>query len=308
MRWDVELRELAARQMGMVSSTQARSLGMRSRDWIRLDAPDWATVTDRVKRLVGVPPSRGDLLAAAVLDQGGDAALSRSSAAWWWGIGGYSPTSPWVVTTSATRYRTQLAQVHKVRALPERWVTVLHGVRVVRPELLVLELCGQGQVQRAERLLDNLWRDRLLSGASIDALLRELGRRGRDGTAALRELRAERSGDYVPPASNLERRGTEVLSGFGIVWRRQVDLGDDQWRGRVDLYGDPLPLIVEVQSEKYHTALLDRVADEKRRAGLERAGFTVVEITEEELWGAPEIAWERVAVAVRRLRAQRQAG
>jgi len=217
MRWDKELRELAARQMGMVSSAQARSLGMRSRDWARLDPPVWATVTERVKRLVGVPPSRGDLLAAAVLDQGGDAALSRSSAAWLWGIGGFSPAKPWVTTTSATRYRTPLAQVHKVRSLPPRWVTEFRGVRVVRPELLVLELCGQGQVERAARVLDNLWRDRLLSGTSIDALLDDLGRGGRDGVAALRELRAERTGAYVPPDSNLERRATEVLGGMGIT-------------------------------------------------------------------------------------------
>jgi len=80
------------------------------------------------------------------------------------------------------------------------------------------------------------------------------------------------------------------------------------WRGRVDLLADRLPLVVEVQSEKFHTALLDRVADERRRAGLEAAGYTVVEVTEEELWCTPEVARDRVASAVRKLRAHRQAG
>jgi CheY-like chemotaxis protein len=141
-----------------------------------------------------------------------------------------------------------------------------------------------------------------VSGASIDLLLADLGRSGRNGIAVVRELRAERPDDYVPPDSNLEVRATEVLKPLRLTLDRQVHSGGEQWSGRVDLRDRFLPLVIEIQSAKYHSALLDRLADTARRDQLERDGFTVVEITDDELWTAPDIARQRVANEVRRLR------
>jgi very-short-patch-repair endonuclease len=70
-------------------------------------------------------------------------------------------------------------------------------------------------------------------------------------------------------------------------WRRQVDLGSiDRWCGRVDFLAQDLPLIVEVQSERYHSALTDQAHDLARRTGLEESGFTVVEVWDTQLWYA----------------------
>jgi hypothetical protein len=62
-----------------------------------------------------------------------------------------------------------------------------------------------------------------------------------------------------------------------------------------------------VQSEKYHTALLDREADQCRRDQFEAAGYEFVEVTDVELWSDPDVARRRVADAARRLRARRSA-
>ena len=70
-------------------------------------------------------------------------------------------------------------------------------------------------------------------------------------------------------------------------WRRQVDLGsEERWCGRVDFIRDDLALVVEVQSERYHSALTDQAHDAARRANLEVAGFTVVEVWDTQLWHA----------------------
>jgi very-short-patch-repair endonuclease len=286
----------------MVAAEQARAVGLDSKEWGRRPSAGWTRVTDRVVRLDGVPPTTGERGMAAILDQGGGARLSHRSSAWWWGAGGFSGHDLQLLTASRSRHRTSLATVHTVRSLPDRWVTVFRQLPIVRPELCILQLCATLHEERAGRALDNLWRDGLLSGRSLDLFLAELGRRGRNGVAVLRQLRAARPGDYVPPATNLERRAIEVLGGLGVEWRRQVDLGAEMWTGRVDLCADRRPLIVEVQSEKFHSALLDRQADAVRRSRLEEDGFVVVEVTDDEVWCAPDVARHRVGAALRTMR------
>ena len=79
------------------------------------------------------------------------------------------------------------------------------------------------------------------------------------------------------------------LAGWGF--RRQVDLGDDgTWAARVDFVHEVCPLVVEIQSEAYHSALSDRRHDRERLARLRAAGFTVVEVTDTMVWTAPDHA------------------
>ena len=131
---------------------------------------------------------------------------------------------------------------------------------------------------------------------------------GRNGITLLRELREARPGDYTPPASNLEARAIEVLAPLRLDLIRQVDSGGkEQWTGRVDFRDRVLPLLIEVQSERYHSALLDADADRIRRETFERDGYRFVEISDVELWSHPVVARDRVAREVGLLRAQRAA-
>jgi very-short-patch-repair endonuclease len=293
--------------MGLVGRRQARQLGVRSHELLRLaDSGLWEFAAPRVLRLVGSPAVRGQSLLTSVLDVDGPALASHQAGAWWWGLPGFRPSPAQLVTTSNSTRAAGDVEIHLVRELPQRWGTVLRGVPVVRPELCVLQLCATVHEARAERALDNAWSMRLLSGRSIDLLLEDMGKRGRNGVALLRRLRDERPGDYVPPASNLERRAIEVLTPLGVRWRRQVDLGEATWTGRVDLLADQEPLVVEVQSETYHSALLDEAADAARLDRLRSAGFVVVEVTDEELWTNPRHALARVRAELSALRRRRR--
>ena len=95
-------------------------------------------------------------------------------------------------------------------------------------------------------------------------------------------------GDLREDINRLETENAEL--------RRQVDSGESEWTGRVDFRHEVLPLIVEVQSERYHSALVDRLADRRRLAALRAAGFVVVEVSDPQVWSRP---WE-VIDAVRR--------
>ncbi len=287
---------LAERQHGVLSRTQLRRAGLSFREidqyWC---SPEWDGLTDQVVRRTGAPRSTSQATMAAVLDAGHGAALSHLSAAHRWGRTACRLQPFTVVRTGNSRRRSILADVRRVRELPDRWVTLLDGVPVVRPELLALQLFADCSEARAERLTDRLWSDRLLSGDSVARFLDELGRRGRNGTAGLRRYLDRRGPGYVPPASGLESRVKELLESAGIEMDRQVDSGSHMaWTGRVDFRHRRAPMIMEVQSEKFHSALCDTQADARRIAQLETDGFVVLQVTDRLVWSDPSELLRRV--------------
>jgi very-short-patch-repair endonuclease len=181
-------------------------------------------------------------------------------------------------------------------------VTELDGLPVVRPEMVVLHLYATVRPERAERIADTLWSMRCFSGSSLRALLDELGARGRNGVAGLRSYLDERGEGYVPPASGLESRAQQILHQVGIELRRQVDTGGELWSGRVDFRHPTLPLVVEVNSERYHRALSDVRHDSARRDRLIADGFVVVELTDLMVWTRPAEVVLRVRAGIRAAR------
>ncbi len=294
-----ELLRLAEAQHGLVRRQQARLLGLSDSSIDRLvTGPHWEPVTGQVIRRVGSAPNRGQRVLAAVLDAGPGARLSHRSAAAWWGVRG-SPLEPLqAVRTLRSHRRSPLCDIHVVRDLPDRWVTVLDGVPIVRPELAALHLFASCRELQAERWVETLWSLRLLDGRSLARFLEELGRRGRNGTAGLRRYLRSRGRGYTPAASSLEARVLQILREAGISMRRQVDSGGDTWTGRVDFRHPSLPVILEVQSERHHTALVDTEADARRLRKLRADGFLVVEVTDVEVWTRPWVVLDRVRRAL----------
>jgi very-short-patch-repair endonuclease len=291
MRLDEDIASLAERQHACVATWQLRDLGAQPIEITRLRrASRWECLTDRVLRVRGSAPTDLQLACAATLEAGPDGALSHQSAAALWGIGGSYRILPAHVAQlpSAHRDDAGLAKLRQVVRLSSRWLTQLDGIAVVRPELCVYQLCATVHPKRAERALDTAWSMGLLSGRSARACLNELAASGRNGTVLYRELLDERGDDYTPTASGLEARFQEIAREHGYVtFDRQVDIGTDVWIGRVDFLDRDVPLIVEVQSERFHRALSFAADDATRRARLEAAGFVVVEIWDAQVWHRP---------------------
>ncbi len=249
---------------------------------------EWELATPRVLRLIGSERTDGQRLSIAVLDVGQQAALSHRTAAAWWDLPGFALEPIEVTRPRGPREPGYVARIHEVRTLRPQDVTELHGVPVMRPERLALELFATENPLRAERACETMWARRLWSGPSLRAFHDRVGGRGVDGTVALRAYLDERPDDYVPPASGLEARFARILADAGEPpMRRQVDSGGDRWVGRVDFRDAELPVIVEIQSERYHTALIDAQLDEERLETLRAAGFVVVPIWDVQVWHDP---------------------
>ncbi|HJR25018.1 MAG TPA: DUF559 domain-containing protein [Acidimicrobiales bacterium] len=309
MRLDSKIEALATRQHALVAVFQLYGLGASSTEIARLSSGRrFERLTDGVLGLRGAPRTVHQSLMAAVLDASPGAVLSHTAAAHLWGAPGCRP-EPIHVTRhrGVSRRGSRLAHVHEVNDLRPQHVRLVHGIPVTAPGRTVFDLARILHPARVERLLDWFWAERLVDGRTLHATLAELGKRGRRGTTAMRALLEDRGPDYVPAATTLEHRFAELVdSPLLPAMRRQVDAGGEAWTGRVDFVATGMPLVVEVQSERHHAALVDRVADAARREQLEADGFEVVEVWDREVWHEPQVVFARVSEAARRLRALRR--
>jgi very-short-patch-repair endonuclease len=160
----------------------------------------------------------------------------------------------------------------------------------------LFDLCGTERLGRAARAVDTALARRLVTQPALWNVLAETAARGRAGSRTLRLLLRERGANYVPPASELERRFIDLAQQHNLPSpRRQVDAGDtDRWIGRVDfLFGTRL--VVEVDGDEHHTSFLDRVADATRDAAFDAAGRVVLRFTWDDVVRRPR----HVADAIR---------
>lgn len=302
MRIDERALELSAQQHGLVAAWQLRALGATASevDRLRRTSPRWTALTRRVLALTGCPATSDRALMAAVLDASPGAALAGASAAAVWEAPGFRIEPIHVVRhRGISRRGSPLATVHEVIDLLPHHIKVVRGIPVISPARTVCELAAVVHPDRLARVLDQLWSRGLLDGSTFDRTVRELAGRGRTGSTALRALNAERGPAYRPPDSGQERRFEQVLARHGEApMRRQVNVGGEEWTGRVDYVDPDLPFIAEVQSERHHSSLVDRAADARRLAALRAAGFHVIEVWDTQLWHEPE----SVAAAVRAAR------
>ena len=117
----------------------------------------------------------------------------------------------------------------------------------------------------------------------------ELWRRGKPGSAKMRELMAGIDAGWVPPASELERKFRDLCRRFGLPEGvRQLNAGGEAWVGRVDVAYREAKLLVELDSRQWHDTSTAFEDDRRRDNALVLAGWRVVRITWRMLCDEPE--------------------
>ena len=296
----MELLNLAAQQHSVVSREQCRALGL---DWdhLRLELARWERLSPRVLRLLGSPETPQGAVMAAVLDAGNGAVASHRTAAALWRLPGFHLGDCDVSRLHGGDYEpVLLGHVHHPRLLPAHHCTVVEGIPVTTPARTLFDLAGVLPPARTERALDNALAMSPGLLPVLHRMLPELAQRGRTGIRLMRELLADRPVGYIAPASGLEARVVKLLDEVGIRTRRQVDVGGNDWIGRVDLLVVGTRLIVEVDGNRFHTSKLDRERDAERDAAVQAAGYDLVRVTEEEAWHRPSDVTRKVRLALRR--------
>jgi hypothetical protein len=216
-----------------------------------------------------------------VLAAGPRAAAAGRSAAALWHLPGFSAGPIEVVSPYGTSHKSPLGEVRHSCWLPDHHITVVDGIRVTRPARTLFDLAAILRPERVERTLDNAIAMRLVDLEQVRQLLAELGKRRRTGTALMRRLLEDRGEGYVAPESELEVRFFELVDRSGLPRPdAQISLGDDESPvGRVDYVYRAPGAVIELDSRRHHSALLDLEADRRRDNRFGAMGLRVFRIT-----------------------------
>lgn len=307
MSRDEDVHALAARQHAAVARWQLAGVGLDAQ-WARrrVRAGDWCTAGGRGRVLVraGAPRTPEQLLHVAVLDAGPGAVASHRSAAWLWGLPGFDLDPLDVLRPRRPGHH------RSGRHAPRLWLphheTEVWAIPCASLPITIFQLAGLPlPVRRMRRLVHTVVGRSPGTLPLLHRTLDEVAERGRPGITTMRTLLDELPIGSRPAGSGAELRFEELLAEAGEPpFERQVDLGGSEWIGRFDHRCPETGLIVEVQSDPFHTAPEDIERDERRRAELLAAGAPeVLFIWDDQIWRRP---WE-VVPAVRAARARARA-
>lgn len=236
----------------------------------------------------------------AVLHAGDTAMASHESAAWLWQLPGFAATA---VVLRPRSHGAGVEEGHRPTLLLPEHRTEVRGIPVTTLPRTLFDLAAILPLGRLARLIDTVVAKSPGMLPALHQLLPELACKGRTGICNIRVLLDERPvGSAIPP-TGLERRFEHVCHNAGIDgFERQVDLGGHSWLGRVDYVCRDVGLIVEIDSELYHSSPTDRANDAARDAAFLAAGWAkVVRISEEDLWYRPWLVVEVIRQALREL-------
>lgn len=298
---DIRLAAVAAKQHGAFTWRQAITVGFTARAASRrVRAGVWTEVAHHVFVVAASAPTWRRALMCAVLEVGPKAVASHRSAAALLGIPGFQPGAVELTTKRGGNHRPSLSRLHETSWLPPQHRTTIEGVPCTTIARCIFDLAGTEHPKRVARALDNALSQLGLSFSKVAEVVAVLGRRGRPGTALMRDLLEERGPGYVPPASDLEDLFVAVCEAFGLPpAERQLWAGGEAPVGRVDFAYPKAKLLIECQSRRHHTSLLDVEADIDRRAELVAAGWSIMEVTWHQLVHEPEKVAARIRRALR---------
>jgi very-short-patch-repair endonuclease len=298
---DRRIAEVAQAQHGAFTRRQAAQAGatkfvigrrLAKREWLDLAEDVFANAAAHMTWRLRV-------MAATLAGPGGVA--SHRTCAALFRVPGFAENRIEVTRTIGERSTSQHGVVHRTRWLPPWHIMRLDGIAVTTPARMLFDLAAVVSFERLERAVDNALAMHLVTVEELHDMLVEMAERGRTGIGPMRRILAKRSPGYIPNESELEDDFERLLEQAGEpLPRRQVDVGGEQWIGRVDYRDDDSPVVWEIDGRTHHQQLLDAERDAKRRTELTAAGLVPVEFKRHQIKHQPE--W--VIGMVRKMRAR----
>jgi hypothetical protein len=311
---DVKLTRIAAAQAGAIAARQALEGGCTRS---QLHRRERSGLIRRVRQGLYVHAGFGDSwhqrLWLEVLGAGEGSAVSGRAAE---ALHGFRRSTPGIIevqTSEGGNHSPLFGMIRETFWMPPSHIVHLDGLPVTSVARTVFDQAGQprhplafrNEVLRANHVKQITWlvnhaiRDHGMRMLDLDRVLASTGRRGKPGTAIIREIVADLGVDYAPSASELQDLFIEVLDAHGLKRPdEEIDLGtSDRWVGRVDFVWRRPRLIVEVDGRQ-HAAPLDRRADRARDAAFGGVGWTVIRVTRWDLVNEPEKVVARIRMAL----------
>ncbi len=298
---DLKLAVVAARQHGIFTTDDARAAGAdRSLVLRRVRAGRWIRLAPGLFQIAGAPVSWKQQVSAAVRRHSPPAAASHRTAAHLHGL--YGRPRRIEVVTVATGVRGLTHLVHQCQDLVASEIVVIDGLPTTDVARTIIELGVPAGIQVAQQVLDAAVRAGMVTLPQVAGRIHRYGRRGRRGIGPTRKLVTERLGWDQITDSVLEDAFLRLALRSGLprptAQRRGVIRGGRQV-ARLDF--DFGAVVVELDSEKYHTDRDSFRGDRRRQNELVQAGLVVLRFTWWDVMAAPDYVVATVAAALRRL-------
>ncbi len=295
MERDAQTIRLASRQGGVISRAQALEIGLSRRQIeYRLSKGGWERIGDLGYRLIPATEPHQLLEATTVLVPG--AVASHESAAHVH-LSASEPAVPIVSVHSRTTHDLPGVDVRRCHDIRDSHVMSIDGLPVTTPERMIFDLAATHSVGSLSWMVGRLTSDGHLTLPALERVVSEIGRRGKPGTARMRELLETldvgSSGESV-----LERRGRRLLEAASCVCGYESEY-PIPWSPR-RRFDDAFPahrLAIEWDSVRFHGQRDAFEVDRARDRSAVEHGWRVIRFTWEDVTARPN----RVVETVRRI-------
>lgn len=274
---------MAGEQHGVVSRAQMRAVGVSDDQLTRLVSGGVLEVAQRgILRVSGARPSWLQDLAMGVLRIGPGARVSHRAAVRLWELDGIGAAPIELSVPYGRRIRLPALVVHLSSDLDETPAERQAGLPVTSVARTLVDVGAVVRPVVLERVLDDALRRRLTSVDELDALVRRLGRHGRSGVPALRELLAERRGVDAVTETGFETQLLRVLRRHGLprpATQYRLHDRDGSFVMRFDAAYLDAKVGIEADSERWHMDRQRFQDDRRKRARAAALGWRVLAFT-----------------------------
>jgi hypothetical protein len=235
-------------------------------------------------RLTGAPRSHDQMLWAALLWAGDDAAAAARSAGTVYRLEGVRAMVPAIAVPERMRRRAAGVEVLRYRDRRALMIRHVNGIPVTGVEATLLALARRLDGVALEIACEDARRRRLTSVAALRAYLDRYARSGRHGVTSVRNL-LDQFDPQHPSRSTLEVRTRRLLAAHGITdFVREFPL---RWHGRTYRFDFAFPAtrtILETNGRRWHDDAVDYEHDHEKWSVPGRHGYRLVLAT-----------WDKVA-------------
>jgi len=276
-RADLRMAKVAAEQRGIVRRADAARVGVTERDVDRLlEVGLLLPVHPGVYRHAAVAFDETARLLAAVWAAGRTAVASHRSAAWLWELRDVPRWRPEVTVAGRTRKPVSRVTIHRTDRLHPPDVAAVHGVPVTSVARTLLDLGAVTDVPVVRQATQDAVIRHLVQPEDLLCVLERVGRRGRRGTAALREVLEESFLDRRLE-SRLEQELFEVLLRCEVpppVLQHELTCVDGR-RVRLDFAWPEAGVAVEADGRRWHATTADFERDRARANSITASGWSL---------------------------------
>jgi very-short-patch-repair endonuclease len=279
---EMRCRVLTGRQHGVLSRNQALNCGMKATAIRhRVRAGRWIIVHPGVYLIAGSPSTWLTTLSSASLWASDRSAISHRSAAFLWEIDGVTGKVLELSSVKNLRARPHMI-VHRSASLARWDVTTKNGITCTKPTRTLIDLAAVVSTRLMERAMEDCLRRNLTAVPVLRRALDDLGTRGRSGASVLSRLLEERL-DRTESAlevdlSHLIRDSDlpEPVPQFRIIHGGRLV-------ARPDFAYPSAKVAVEAHSFRWHSSRERWSADVRRTEQLNGLGWTVVQVTHDDI-------------------------